>query len=175
MRLLLFLLLAVFFLGSCGSRARVPAGILPAASMETIVWQLMQADEYVNTLVAKDSTKKSSTERMLRYQQVFELNKTSEAEFKKSYQFYMAHPDITKLVFDSIIAKAGRQRNELYKPRPDTAAKKIADTSINRLKDSAVKHLNILSTRHLRDSLMMHRGDTALGQMRHMRQRPGKH
>jgi uncharacterized protein YcfL len=171
MRPLLVLLLAAFLVVSCGSRGRVPADIIPSAAMETIIWQLMQADEYVNTVVAKDTTKKSSTERMIRYQQVFELNKTSEAEFKKSYRFYMAHPDITKVVFDSIIAKAGRQRVELYKSKTDSTAKQSGDSAINRLKDSAVKHLNILGTRHLRDSVVKRRGDSTL---RHMRQRPGK-
>jgi Domain of unknown function (DUF4296) len=171
MRAWLFLLMVAFLLASCGGRGKVPTGIIPVAAMEPIIWQLMQADEYVNTLVAKDTTRKSSTERMLRYQQVFELNKTSEAEFKKSYQFYMAHPDITKVMFDSIIAKAGRQRVELYKSKTDSTVKAPADTAINRLKDSAVKHLNILAARHLRDSVIKRRGDTTI---RHMRQRPGK-
>ncbi len=171
MRPMLFLCLAAFFMASCGSRGRVPADIIPTPAMETIVWQLMQADEYVNTIVAKDTTKKSNTERMMRYQQVFELNRTTEAEFKKSYQFYMAHPDITKVVFDSIIAKAARQRVELYKSKTDSTAKQPADTAMNRLKDSAVKHLNILTARHLRDSVIKRRGDST---MRHMRQRPGK-
>jgi len=119
MRLLILLLLMTVLFASCGS-STVPADIIPAEKMEKIIWQLMQSDEYVNTVLAKDSTKKSSTERMKRYQQVFDLNKTSMSEFKKSYQFYMAHPDITKIMFDSITAKAGRQRIELYKPKPDT-------------------------------------------------------
>lgn len=170
MRLLL-LLPAAFFLVSCGGGGRIPAGIIPAAKMETILWQLIQTDEYVNTVLARDTVKKSSTERMLRYQQVFELNQTSEPEFKKSYQFYMAHPEITRVMFDSIIAKAGRQRAELYKSKTDTAAKKPADTAVNRLKDSALRHLNILGARHLRDSVVKSRGDSAI---RHMRQRPGK-
>ena len=171
MRALLFLLLAAFLLASCGGRGRVPAGIISTAAMETIIWQLIQADEYVTTVVAKDTARKSNPERMLRYQQVFELNKTSEAEFKKSYQFYMEHPDITKVMFDSIIAKAGRHRVELYKSKTDSTAKQPADTAINHLKDAAAKHLNILSARHQRDSIAKRRGDTSL---RHMRQRPGK-
>ena len=125
MRGLILLLSLSFVAASCGNSNRMPEGILPSQKMETIVWQLMQSDEYVNTLLAKDSTKKSNTERMKRYSQVFELNKTSMAEFKKSYQFYMLHPDITKVVFDSIIARAGRQRSELYKPRADTAVKHL--------------------------------------------------
>lgn len=162
MRGLIFLLLAVLLFAACGSRDKVPVGIIPTRTMETIVWQLMQSDEYVNTLLAKDSAKKSSTERMLRYQEIFELNKTSMAEFKKSYQFYMAHPDITKLMFDSIIARASRQRIELYKSKTDSSAKHPVDTAVNRLKDSAIKHLNILAARHLKDTTVKHPVDTTV-------------
>ena len=162
MRGLIFLLLAVLLFAACGSRDKVPAGIIPTRTMETIVWQLMQSDEYVNTLLAKDSTKKSSTERILRYQAIFELNKTSMAEFKKSYQFYMAHPDITKLMFDSILARAGRQRIDLYKPGNASSVKHPVDTAANHLKDSAIKHLNILAARHLKDTAVKHPAGTTL-------------
>ena len=88
------------------------------------MWQLMQSDEYVNNIMAKDSTRKNNNERMKIYRQVFDLNKTSMEEFKKSYGFYMAHPDITKTMFDSITAKATRQRTEFYKPKTDSVTGK---------------------------------------------------
>ena len=122
MRLIILLLVLTGLFAACSSNA-VPADIIPREKMGTIIWQLMQSDEYVNNVLAKDSAKKSSTERMKIYQEVFDLNKTSLEAFKKSYQFYMAHPDITKLIFDSVTAKATRQRNEFYKSAPaDTAA-----------------------------------------------------
>jgi cell division protein FtsI/penicillin-binding protein 2 len=111
-----FVLMTVLLLACTNST--VPSDIIPARKMENILWQLMESDEYVNTQVAKDSLKKSSTERMKIYQQVFDLNGTSMAEFKKSYQYYMSRPDITKIMFDSIAAKATRQRADLYKPKP---------------------------------------------------------
>ncbi|MEO5892897.1 MAG: DUF4296 domain-containing protein [Ferruginibacter sp.] len=144
MRRLIFLLLFSAVLLSCGSN-KIPSDIIGTNRMEVIMWQLMQSDEYVNKVVAKDSTKKSSTERMKIYQQVFDLNKTSMSEFKKSYQFYVAHPDIAKTMFDSITVKAARQRTDLYKPKPDTATSK-AD-----------------SLKHLRpDTLLQHKNDSLL-------------
>jgi Domain of unknown function (DUF4296) len=122
--------------------------------MEIIIWQLMQTDEYVTTLLAKDSSKKSSIERMTRYQAVFELNKTSMVEFKKSYQFYMEHPEITKVMFDSITARAGRQRSELYKSGTDSAVSHPTDTAVNRLKDSAMKHLGKLAAGRHQDAVL---------------------
>jgi hypothetical protein len=122
MRVFIFFLLVCLF-ASCTNSSPVPAGIIPGRRMETIMWQLMQSDEYVNTVVAKDSTKKASVEKMKIYQQVFDLNSTSINEFKKSYRYYMAHPDITKVMFDSIAARATRERTDMYKSKPDTTVK----------------------------------------------------
>jgi hypothetical protein len=134
MRLLPAFILAMVFIVSCDSKSMVPEGIIPVARMEVIVWQLMQVDEYVNTLLVKDTARKSSTERAIRYQQVFELNKTSKETFQQSYRYYMAHPEITKLMFDSVIVRAGRQRTELYKTRTDSGVKPVVDTSVKRLR-----------------------------------------
>jgi len=139
MRLLILLLLITVLFASCGSGG-IPPDIIPGDKMETIMWQLMQSDEYVNAVVAKDPSKKSSTERMKIYQQVFDLNKTSMREFKKSYQFYMEHPDITKILFDSITAKAGRERIELYKPKSDTLKPRTRADSL-KIKPDSINHL----------------------------------
>jgi hypothetical protein len=117
MRALFFVLLTASLV-ACTNSGKVPADIIPSHKMETILWQLMQSDEYVNTQLAKDSLKKGSTEKMKIYQQVFDLNGTSISEFKKSYHYYVAHPDITKVMFDSIAVRAGRQRTDMYKSKP---------------------------------------------------------
>lgn len=124
MKGLIFLLIAAMLLAACGSSNSVPAGIIPSQQMETILWQIMEADQYMTTVLAKDSTKKSNVERSRIYQQIFELNKTSREAFQKSYQFYITHPEITKIVFDSITAKATRQRTDMYQHKPDSAVKR---------------------------------------------------
>jgi Domain of unknown function (DUF4296) len=113
MRIVLFLFLTFSLL--CCANNGTPADIISREKMETILWQLMQSDEFVSTTVMKDSTKNINTERIKIYQQVFDLNKTSKAAFKKSYQYYLGHPDIAKLMFDSIAARAGRQREDAYR------------------------------------------------------------
>ena len=106
---------------SCGSN-RPPSNVLPQEKMEIIIWQLAQSDEYVNSLLSKDSSKKSSTERMRRYSEIFDLNHVTEEEFKRSYRFYMTHPEVGKVMFDSISARASRQKDQRFAPKPDTAA-----------------------------------------------------
>lgn len=117
MRVFLFMLSAALLV-ACSNSTTVPGDIIPSQKMGIIIWQLIQSDEYVNKQLYKDSLKKNSTEKMKIYQQVFDLNGTSLNEFKKSYQFYMAHPDITRVMFDSISARAGRQRADMYKSQP---------------------------------------------------------
>lgn len=134
MRQLLAFLLTTLLLASCGNK--IPGDIISSERMTTIIWQLMESDEYVNIIVAKDSTKKSSTERMKIYQQVFELNKITSDEFKKSYTFYMEHPDMGKLIFDSITARAGRERIDVMRTKPDTLAQKADSIRRVRLADS---------------------------------------
>jgi len=140
MRVWLFIACIMLLLAACGSN-KVPADILPANQMETVLWQLMQSDEYVNLVLAKDSSKKSSVERQRIYQQVFDLNNISEEAFKKSYRFYTEHPDISKLMFDSIIARAARQRIDLLQPKQDSLARR-AD-SINRVKADSIARLRV--------------------------------
>jgi hypothetical protein len=111
----------IWLMGCTGSNT-VPAGIIPLRTMETVTWQLMQSDEYVNTLLLKDSLKKASVEKMKIYRQVCDLNGVSLDAFKKSYLYYMDHPDMAKTMFDSISAKASRQRADMYKPAPAIVA-----------------------------------------------------
>jgi hypothetical protein len=95
---------------SCG-RDKVPKGIIPPQQMQTILWQLMQTDEFTANAFTRDSTKNLNTERIRRYRQVFQLNQTSKEAFAKSYEYYMAHPAITKELFDSLNARAIRLRD----------------------------------------------------------------
>ena len=121
MRLVGFFLLAYLFVG-CSTGRTVPGDIIPIEKMETIIWQIAQSDEYANTLLNRDPTKKASTEKMKVYQQVCALNDVTISDFKKSYQFYLDHPDITKLMFDSISARSSRLRAQMYQSKPDSQA-----------------------------------------------------
>jgi len=117
---MLFFVLAVLYMAGCANRDAVPGDIISKQKMETIIWQLIQSDEYINIRSVKDTTKKISAEKMKIYQQVFDLNGVSLAAFKKSYLFYMEHPNISKEMFDSIGARASRQHMEIYNGKKDT-------------------------------------------------------
>jgi hypothetical protein len=117
MRIFLAAIFLVFTL-SCKEENDPPGDLIPSKKMETIIWQLIEADQYVINIIAKDSTKNLAAERVKLYSKVFELNSTNRAVFNNSYKYYMGRPDISKIMFDSIAVRASRQRNDAYRPKP---------------------------------------------------------
>jgi hypothetical protein len=99
---------------SCSSNTVISTEIIPKSKMETVLWQLMQADEFFTNYIIKDSSKNTTAERTKLYQQVFALNKITKEEFRKSYDFYIHRPEISRPMFDSLAARGGRNRGNVY-------------------------------------------------------------
>ena len=96
--------LSLLVLISCNNND-LPKDILPEKKMQTIVWDMLRADELIIYEQAKDTAfdrKKRSNEL---YQQVFQVNNITAAQFKKSFQYYQNRPDLLKPLFDSLQKK----------------------------------------------------------------------
>ncbi|MEP7256872.1 MAG: DUF4296 domain-containing protein [Flavitalea sp.] len=110
MRLLLFVC-AFAALVACTDHMKTPSGIIPRDKMELVLWDMIQADRYANNHLHKteDSAalKKAGFEL---YNQVFQIHGITEKDFKKSYLFYMSHPDIAYRLFDSVVAHTDNRR-----------------------------------------------------------------
>jgi hypothetical protein len=117
MRSYLTILIIILATAACSDTDKIPADVIPKQKMETILWQLLQTDEFLNSYVLKDSATNADKERMQHYNEIMRLNKTTQQEFKKSYDYYMAHPSVSKAMFDSISARGNRQRTEGFKPK----------------------------------------------------------
>ncbi len=114
---------ALLFLGitaGCNHPDRVPRGILSKDSMQSIMWDIIQADQYATQYLARDSVKSNIKPQTIRlYQQIFDLHGITREEFEKSYQFYLGHPDIARTMLDSLYDRALRHRSEAFKqPNP---------------------------------------------------------
>jgi len=109
----------VFALNACTDTHKVPDDIIQKAKMEKILWDMVQADRYVNTFIlnTRDSTEVKKKEAAVFYERVFQMNGITRDEFIKSYKFYLGRPDITKMMFDSINARASRKLPEVHAPR----------------------------------------------------------
>lgn len=113
--MLLILLLSWAAGIGCSDKSHVPGGILSKDKMEQVMWDMAQADQYAALYLAKDSAhidRKAETMRL--YAEVFRLHKVTADEFRKSYRYYLDHPELNQLLFDSVIARGVRARTELY-------------------------------------------------------------
>ncbi len=115
MRIATFVI-SVFVLIACSS-SPVPNGIIPPHKMKEIVFDLIQADEFINSFAVKDTTVNIKTRRITLYEQVFAIHRTSKDDFYKSYRYYQQHPDKNKVLFDSLYAVANRKKIEAVEPK----------------------------------------------------------
>jgi len=114
MKLGSWLIVPVLFALGCTNPGHIPGKIIPKDSMRNILWDMMLVDQYsVNYLIKDSSHVKHETMKL--YQQVFDLHRVTKAEFDESYTFYLEHPNISAIMFDSLAAMANRQRNEVFR------------------------------------------------------------
>jgi Domain of unknown function (DUF4296) len=99
----------------CAGKDGVPRGIIPRDRMEQVMWDMAQADQYVALYLAKDSAHIDRKKETLKlYETVFRLYDVSLEQFRKSYRYYLDHPELGQLLFDSVIARGVRARTEMY-------------------------------------------------------------
>jgi hypothetical protein len=107
----------LILMAACSNRSSVPGDIIPMDSMTVIMKDIIIANEYAQTYIPKDSTKK---DKILANQQllegVFKIHHITRESFQNSYRFYESRPDMNKTIFDSLSAYANRHRVDLYRP-----------------------------------------------------------
>jgi len=109
---LLFLLLS-----ACSGKNDIPAGVLDREKMESVMWDMIQADQYYREYLIRDSVGKDIQQmRYGLYEEVFKIHKISRSTFDKSYDYYSNRPKLMKDVFDSLSASGNRKLQDFYKP-----------------------------------------------------------
>jgi hypothetical protein len=104
-------LLALLCLTGCSNKDKVPSGIIPPARMQYILWDMIQADQYANMYLTKDSVGVRSKQQTLTlYAQVFQMHKISREDFQKSFQYYIDRPDLSRSLLDSVLKLGNRDR-----------------------------------------------------------------
>lgn len=90
----------VFIIISCQSS--VPKNVLPPAKMQSVMWDMMQADAMAEYYASKDSALSELAKHVNYYQDVLTLHKISKEDFKRSLSYYQSHPSKLKTIFDSL-------------------------------------------------------------------------
>lgn len=107
--------LCMLLIAGCSEKDKIPSGVIGKDEMEKIIWDMMLADQYSSNYLVKDSAKVNvKIETLKLYEDIFRLHKVSRDEFRKSFQFYQGRPDITRTMFDSLLARGNRARMENY-------------------------------------------------------------
>ena len=109
MRNLIYILIFSTLLFACNGKSKVIA--IP--KMKFIMWDIVNADEWMKLAVAKDSSITIKKENIALYNKIFTLHKITKDEFYNSYNYYETHPNEMKILLDSIAAFGIRKRDTL--------------------------------------------------------------
>lgn len=110
-KVLLLFLLPTIFLSCQEEKIKVPADILPQSRMCVILADLQVADAsiQIRSLSANDSTKLIAAGY---YRHIFQRQNISLAEFSKSFDWYVRHPDLYAAMYDDVISELSRRESE---------------------------------------------------------------
>ena len=91
--------------------------ILKMNDMKTVMWDMINADEWFNQIPIKDSLQRTRQTNIRFYEQIFASHKITKKQFYSSYQFYEKQPDKMKILLDSVNAYGDRIKNSYKGPR----------------------------------------------------------
>lgn len=93
----------ILLLAGCGSKNKVPSDVLPPAKMQAVMWDILRADQFLGSYVfIKDSSLNKQNESLRMYDRVLDLHQTNMEEFRRSFAYYQAHPQLMKVIMDSL-------------------------------------------------------------------------
>jgi hypothetical protein len=96
---------------SCGKSKSPPSTVIQPKEMQSILWDVMRAETLASEIGHKDSSLDVAIETKALSQKVFVIHKTDSATFNKSYNWYLKHPDVLKIIFDSLYIQKERENN----------------------------------------------------------------
>lgn len=120
------LLYSTLIIAACNSATKVPAGVIAINPMKELMWDIAKVETYANQHIARNSTKNVRNETLNLYQQVFAIHKTSKEQFTESIKYYEAHPEKHKVLLDSLLQYASREKDTALRKsfiKPSAVAK----------------------------------------------------
>lgn len=128
----ILILAFLFLIIGCNAGPEIPKGILPPQEMQYIMWDMLQADGLAS--YSLDTVMRRPAKRMELYSTVLATHKMSQGTFRKNIQFYESHPDLLKIVLDSLQQMALRDTATIVvKPQKVTTDTVKRDTTNRRL------------------------------------------
>jgi len=104
------LLLSLLILFACGNKDKIPAGILKPDKMQAVLWDVIKANAFTADFIKKDSTKDAVNENLKLQQKIFAIHHITKDDFYRSYGYYKLNPGQLKVIIDSMIVQAERNK-----------------------------------------------------------------
>jgi hypothetical protein len=86
----------------CNTKPPIPKNVLPPEKMQSVLWDLLRADELANYYIPSDSSFKTLDKHDSLYQDIFSIHKISKEDFKRSMKYYQSRPDLLQTIMDSL-------------------------------------------------------------------------
>lgn len=115
MRYCLFIGIVWLTLTACGGKD-TPRGILAPDKMQAVMWDVVRADVFTTDFIKKDSTKRDTVENVKLQQQIFLIHGTDKQEYYRSLEYYKKHPDLMRVMLDTMTVRVNRARNRTVSP-----------------------------------------------------------
>ncbi|HVZ95858.1 MAG TPA: DUF4296 domain-containing protein [Chitinophagaceae bacterium] len=121
----------ILFLVIAGCTGRqIPANIIQPEEMKKVLWDITRAESLSGELSRRDSSINKIAAIKVLSDKIFSLHHISGSDFEKSYLWYTGHPDILKVMLDSMTAQNSRaNRLELMRNthpfKSDSAKRKV--------------------------------------------------
>jgi len=107
------LLCVTIMMAACANDSKMPKDVIPQQKMKEVLFDVLRAQEYASTKYGFDTLAVNKNMAVM-LQQVFEIHKISKENFYDSFQYYEAHPDKNKELFDSLTAYTAQKRQDIY-------------------------------------------------------------
>lgn len=106
-----FFFMMGFILFSCSGKNKVPAEIIKQKEMQDILWDVIRAQALSGEMAHKDSTINEVAQTKILTQKVFEIHNITSSAFDQSYAWYTSHPEMMRIIFDSMNNQNQRQND----------------------------------------------------------------
>jgi hypothetical protein len=113
---MIFLLMGLSLLSSCGNKDQPPAGVLKPEKMQAVLWDVIKADVFTRDYIKKDTSKNDTAENLKLQQQIFAIHKITRADFYTSYDYYKTNTVEFKKIIDSMVVQAERKKSDTTRP-----------------------------------------------------------
>ncbi|WP_092457443.1 DUF4296 domain-containing protein [Thermoflavifilum thermophilum] len=99
----------LIMIAGCKHHERVPKSYIQPEEMKNILLDMQAAQAYVDNM-PYDSLHPRQEKLKYYYQQILELYHLNHQQFMRSYEYYVMHPVIMKMVYDSLLADVKRRQ-----------------------------------------------------------------